>query len=158
MLPSMRSDLPMRFAITLGHWGDCPQARGLQEGMEGIGHGIADAGYDADHLRDVIANDLGARTQIKQSPTHSSTKLIDLALYRGRKLAERFINRIKRFRRIVLCCEKTVASFHAFVSLTCAMAWLVSMKTPPNPDLPPCGTGWPEAMVAHLARQDLQGD
>ncbi len=92
--------------------------------MQGVGHVIADAGYDADHLRDFIANELGATAQIKQNPTRSGSKLIDRALYKERNLVERFFNRIKRFRRIALRCEKTVASFHGFVALACAMAWL----------------------------------
>jgi len=116
--------LPIRFVITPGHWGDCPQARGLLEGLEGVGHVIADAGYDADHLRFFIAGELGAVAQIKQNPTRSGSKLIDWALYRERNLVERFFNRIKRFRRIALRCEKTVVSFHGFLSLACAMAWL----------------------------------
>ncbi|MDK3075477.1 IS5/IS1182 family transposase, partial [Sedimentitalea sp. JM2-8] len=33
-------------------------------------------------------------------------------------------NRIKRFRRIALRCEKTISSFRAFVALACAMTWL----------------------------------
>lgn len=116
--------LPIRVLITPGHWGDCPQAHGLLEGLEGVGHVIADAGYDADHLRDFIAGELGAVAQIKQNPTRSGSKLIDWALYKERNLVERFFNRIKRFRRIALRCEKTVAAFHGFVSLACAMAWL----------------------------------
>ena len=116
--------LPIRVLITPGHWGDCPQARGLLEGLEGVGHVIADAGYDADHLRDFIAGELGAVAQIKQNTTRSGSKLIDWALYKERNLVERFFNRIKRFRRIALRCEKTVAAFNGFVSLACAMAWL----------------------------------
>lgn len=116
--------LPVRFLITPGHWGDCPQARGLIEGLEGVGHVIADAGYDADHLRNFIADDLGATAQIKQNPTRSGAKPIDWTLYKERNLVERFFNQIKRFRRIALRCEKTVASFKGFVSLACAMAWL----------------------------------
>jgi transposase len=116
--------LPIRFQITPGHWGDCPQARGLIEGLEGVGHVIADAGYDADHLRDFIATDLGAAAQIRQNPSRSGTKPLDWALYKERHLVECFFNRIKRFRRIALRCEKTVASFRGFVALACAMAWL----------------------------------
>lgn len=89
-----------------------------------MGHVIADAGYDADHLRNFIASDLGAEAQIKQNPTRSGIKPIDWSLYRERHLVECFFNRIKRFRRIALRCEKTLASFRAFVSLACAMIWL----------------------------------
>lgn len=116
--------LPIRFLITPGHWGDCPQARALIEGLEGVGHVIADAGCDADHLRTFIADDLGATAQIKQNPSQSGTKAIDWALCKERNLVERFFNQIKRFRRIALRCEKTIASFTGFVALACAMAWL----------------------------------
>lgn len=85
---------------------------------------MADAAYDADHLRKFIADDLRATAQIKQNPTRSSSKEIDWALYKERHLIECFFNRIKRFRRIALRCEKTLSSFHAFVSLACAMVWL----------------------------------
>jgi transposase len=96
----------------------------LIEGLEGVGHVIADAAYDADHLRAFIAEDLGATAQIKQNPTRSGTKAIDWALYKERHLVECFFNKIKRFRRIALRCEKTLASFRSFVSLVCAMVWL----------------------------------
>lgn len=85
---------------------------------------MADAAYDADYLRDFIADDLGATAQIKQNPTRSVRKVIDWALYKERHLVECFFNRIKRFRRIALRCEKTISSFRAFVSLACAMTWL----------------------------------
>ena len=115
---------PIRFLIKPGHWRDCPRARGFLEGMQGIGHVIADADYDADHLRDVISDELGATAQINQNPSRSGSKMVERALYKKRNLVERFFGRIKRFRRIALRCEKTVASFHSFVSLACAMAWL----------------------------------
>jgi len=94
-----------------------------------VAHVIADAGYDADTLREFIAKDLGAKdlgasAQIKQNPTRSGRRAIDRALYKERHLVECFFNRIKRFRRIALRCEKTVSSFGAFVHLACAMAWL----------------------------------
>ena len=53
-------------------------------------------------------------------------------LYKERHQVECFFNRIKRFRRIALRCEKTVSSFKAFVDLACAMAWIACMQTPPK--------------------------
>ncbi len=94
------------------------------EGLKGVGHVIADAGYDADHLRSFIADDLGATAQIKQNPSRSGTKAIDWDLYKERNLVERFLNKTRCLRRIALRCEKTVASFTGFVALACAMAWL----------------------------------
>lgn len=94
------------------------------EGLTGVGHVIMDAGYDADHLRLFIADELGATAQIKQNPSRSGSKNIDWALYKERHLVECFFNRIKRFRRIALRCEKTLTSFKAFIDIACAMAWL----------------------------------
>lgn len=85
---------------------------------------IADAAYDADHLRAYFTDSLGAKAQIKQNPSRASRYPIDWTLYKERNLVECFFNRIKRFRRIALRCEKTVSSFTAFVNLACAMAWI----------------------------------
>lgn len=54
-------------------------------------------------------------TQIKRNPTRREDLFIDWALYKKRHLVECFFNRIKRFRRIALRCEKTLSSFKAFV-------------------------------------------
>ena len=116
--------LPIRFTITPGQWGDSPQARGLIEGLPDVGHVIADAAYDADRLRAFIAQTLNATAHIKRNPTRREDRPIDWALYKERHLVECFFNRIKRFRRIALRCEKTVSSFEAFVNIACAMAWL----------------------------------
>lgn len=116
--------MPVRIAITPGQWGDSPQARGLIEGLDGVSHVIADAAYDADHLRAYIVKELGATAQIKQNPSRSTRKAIDWELYKERHLVECFFNKIKRFRRIALRCEKTLSSFTAFVHLACAMTWL----------------------------------
>lgn len=114
--------LPIRFTITPGQWGDSPQARGLIAGLSGVEHVIMDAAYDADHLRNFIADDLGATAHIKRNPTRREDRPIDWVIYKERHLVECFFNKLKRFRRIALRCEKTASSFKAFVNLACAMA------------------------------------
>jgi len=116
--------LPIRAVITPGQWADSPQARGLIEGLRGVTHVICDAAYDADHLRDVITQELGSTAQIKPNPSRAIPPETDWALYKERHLVECFFNKIKRFRRIALRCEKTIRSFKAFVDLACAMAWI----------------------------------
>lgn len=116
--------LPIRFIITPGQWGDCPQALGLLDGLSGVDHVIMDAAYDADYLRDFIADELDATAHIKRNPTRNEDRPIDWTLYKERHLVECFFNRIKWFRRIALRCEKTITSFKAFVDIACAMAWL----------------------------------
>ncbi|WP_104640101.1 transposase [Brucella abortus] len=107
-----------------GHYGDCPQASSLLSGLKGVGHVIADAAYDADHLRAFIASDLKATAQIKVNPTRSSAPTIDWRLYKERHQIECFFNKLKRYRRIALRCEKTLTAFVGFVHLACAMIWL----------------------------------
>ena len=115
---------PLRFVITPGQWGDCPQARGLVEGLEGVGDVVADTAYDADHFRRFVDEELGATAQIPSNPSRSAKLPIDKELYKARHLVENFFLVIKRFRRIALRCEKTASSFSAFVALACTMKWL----------------------------------
>ena len=56
---------------------------------------IADAAYDADRLRSLIADGLGAEAQIKHDRNRAIRHPIDWPLYKGRNLVERFFNRIK---------------------------------------------------------------
>jgi len=116
--------LPLRIHPTPGQFGDCPQAEALLSGLEGVGHVIADAAYDADPLRAFIANDLGATAQIKANPGRAMAPPIDWTLYKERHQVECFFNKLKRFRRIALRCEKTITAFMGFVHLACAMIWL----------------------------------
>ena len=84
---------------------------------------IADAAYDADPLRAFIAKDLGATAQIKANPSRTKKLPIDWRLYKERHQVECFFNKLKRFRRIALRCEKTLPTFMGFVHLACAMIW-----------------------------------
>lgn len=69
--------LPVRFAITPGHWADSPQAEGLIRDLAGVGHVIADAGYDTDALRRFIADDLQATAQIKRNRSRAGNRPLD---------------------------------------------------------------------------------
>ena len=85
---------------------------------------IADATYDADHLRDCIAQDLGASAHTIRNPARREDRPINWTLYKERQLVECFLNLIQWFRRIALRCEKTISSFSAFVNIACVMEWL----------------------------------
>jgi transposase len=91
--------------------------------LRGVGHVIADAAYDAGPLRTFIADDLGATAQIKANPSRAIAPPIDWRLYKERHQVECFFNKLKRFRRIALRCEKTLPAFMGFVHLACAMIW-----------------------------------
>ena len=116
--------LPVRIFPTPGQDGDCPQAEKLLRGLKGVGHVIADAAYDADPLRAFIVADLKAKPQIKPNPSRATKPEFDWHLYKERHQIECFFNKLKRFRRIALRCEKTLPAFMGFVHLACAMIWL----------------------------------
>ncbi|MFD1881673.1 transposase, partial [Paracoccus pacificus] len=116
--------LPVRFELTPGQWADSPQAERLIAGLEGVGHVVADSGYDTEALRSVIAETMQAEAHIKRNRSRARCCHIDWTIYKERHLVESFFNRIKRFRRITLRVEKTLSAFKAFVSIACAMAWL----------------------------------
>jgi transposase len=97
---------------------------GTPRGLTGVGHVIADAAYDAGHLRELIADSLGAEAQIHANPSRARTPPLDPDLYAERHKVENFFQRIKRFRRIALRCEKTLASYMGFVFLVSALDWL----------------------------------
>nr|CAA50341.1 unnamed protein product [Brucella ovis ATCC 25840] len=113
--------LPLRIKPTPGHYGDCPQASSLLSGLKGVGHVLADAAYDADHLRAFIASNLKATAQIKVNPTRSSVPTIDWRMYKERHQIECFFNKLKRYRRIALRCEKTLTAFMGLRSISHAL-------------------------------------
>ncbi|ERU08527.1 hypothetical protein P036_00001, partial [Brucella canis 04-2330-1] len=49
------------------------------------------------------------------NPTRSSVPTIDWRLYKERHQIECFFNKLKRYRRIALRCEKTLTAFMGFV-------------------------------------------
>jgi transposase len=57
-------------------------------------------------------------------PARSQAIPCDKDLYKERNLVERFINKIKHYRRIATRYEKTVVSFAAVLFLVATMSWL----------------------------------
>src|SRR5947209_6740510 len=84
---------------------------------------LADMGYDSDRFRVQIAQ-AGAQAVIPSSRSRSQSIPHDKHLYGDRNLVERFINKIKHFRRIATRYEKTAISFAAMLFLVGAMIWL----------------------------------
>jgi len=115
---------PLRIKISAGQVHDSLFAEALLAGFEAADYVIADCAYDADRIRTVIDEELGAVAVIPSNPSRAGALPIDKEIYKERHLIECFFNKIKRFRRICLRCEKTLAAFKAFVSIACAMVWL----------------------------------
>ena len=112
---------PVRITLTAGHRGDCPQAYGLIDGSpaEVV---MADAAYDADQLRQAIA-DKGAIAVIPNNPSRTSKHPLDRHLYAQRHLIECCFSKLKQFRRVATRFEKTARNYLAIVTLAATILW-----------------------------------
>lgn len=113
---------PVRFILTAGQRGDAPQAAPLIEGLpaEVV---MADTAYDADHLRQAIA-DKGAVAVIPNNPSRTRKYSLDKHLYAQRHLVECCFSKLKQFRRVATRFEKTARNYLAVVTLAAIILWL----------------------------------
>ena len=113
---------PLRFALTAGHRGDAPQARPLIEDLpaEVV---IADAAYDADHLRQAI-DTKGALAVIPNNPSRTKKHPLDKHLYAQRHLVECCFSKLKQFRRVATRFEKTARNYLAVITIAAIVLWL----------------------------------
>ena len=114
--------LPVRFALTAGQHGDAPQADGLIEGLPAR-IVIADAAYDSDRLRQVIANK-GAVAVVPNNPSRARKHPLNTRLYKERHLIECCFGKLKQCRRVATRYEKTARNYLAMVALAATMLWL----------------------------------
>ena len=75
-------------------------------------------------LRVFSADSLGETVHIKADPCRSAKCPIDWSRDKERHRIECFFNKLKRFRRIALRCEKTLTAFMGFVHRAGAMIGL----------------------------------
>ena len=113
---------PVRFRLTAGHRGDAPQAGPLIEGLpaEAV---MADAAYDADHLRQTIAGK-DAVAVIPNNPSRTRKYPLDKHLYAQRHLIECCFSKLKQFRRVATRFEKTARNYFTVVTLAAIVLWL----------------------------------
>lgn len=107
--------LPVEIQLTPGQQADITKAADLLEGYDPEVV-IADKGYDSDDLVDEIKAK-GAQAVIPPKKNRLQQRDYDSDLYKERNLVERFMNRIKQFRRVATRYEKTARNFLAFVQL-----------------------------------------
>lgn len=113
---------PIRLALTGGHRGDCPQAYRLLDGLP-ADVVMADAAYDADPLRQAIA-DKGAIAVIPNNPSRARKYPLDKHLYAQRHLIECCFSKLKQFRRVATRYEKTARNYLSVVTLAATILWL----------------------------------
>lgn len=96
---------------------------GLEE-PPGFGAVLGDKGYDSDDLLAYVAS-VEAEAVIPAKKNRTWQRKIDLELYKDRNKVERFIGRIKHFRRIATRYEKTARNYLAMLHLVSSMVWLL---------------------------------
>jgi transposase len=117
------SGLPVRIALTAGEVHDNRLVPDLIEGLQPKTLLLADRGYDADWIRDLIWQ-RGGWANIPPKRNRKDPVNFSPYLYKDRNLVERFFNKIKHFRRIATRYDKLAANFLAMLKLACFRLWM----------------------------------
>ena len=113
---------PLRFILTGGQENDISQAAALLAGYAGA-YVIADKGYDAEWLRECIA-ELGMTAVTPGRSNRRVVVLHDPDLYGERHLVECFIGKVKRYRRVFTRFEQLSRRCLGFWHFVAALIWL----------------------------------
>ncbi len=108
--------------LTAGQAHDLKAAPELLAGLK-CRHVVADRGYDADALLDLIRA-RGAKAHIPSTSQRIIHRSVNRRIYRQRNLVERFFCKLKHFRRVATRFDKLARNFLAAVSLASARLWL----------------------------------
>ncbi len=115
--------LPVSIVLTPGQASDKAAVSTLIDGLQPNRDLIADKGYDAKAIVDLVI-DAGGRPHIPTQRDRKIQREVDPALYRQRNLVERYFNKLKHFRRIATRYDKTARNFLAAVLLASTRLWL----------------------------------
>ena len=116
------SGLPVRLVLTTGEAHDNRLAAKLLSRLKSGAMLLADRGYDADWIRDLVRQH-GDWANIPPKRNRTEALCFSPYLYRTRNLIERFFNRIKHFRRIATRYDKLARNYAGFLNLVAALKW-----------------------------------
>ena len=115
--------LPVAITLAPGQASDKAAVSALLATRKVIGDVVADRGYDARAILDLIAQ-RGGRGHIPTQKDRKQQRSIDPTIYRQRNLVERFFNKLKHFRKIATRYEKTARNYLAAVLIVCSRLWM----------------------------------
>ena len=115
--------LPVRLGLTPGETHDDRLCSVLLSALQPRTTLLADRGYDADWIRELVAQQ-GAWANIPPKRNRKESACFSPYLYRARNLVERFFNKIKHCRRVATRYDKLAANYLAFVKLASIRLWL----------------------------------
>lgn len=113
---------PVELRLTAGQEHDVTQASRLLADHKPH-YVIGDKAYDSDEFLQQI-EERGSTAVIPARSGRTVERRLLRRQYRRRHQAERFVNRIKHFRRIATRYEKTARNFFGFVQLAALCCWL----------------------------------
>jgi transposase len=114
---------PIKLKLTAGEASDVASAAELIADLPEDAMLIADKGYDANALRQAVA-ERGAWANIPPKDNRKDPICFSKYLYKARNLIERFFNKIKHFRRIATRYDKLAENFLAALKLAAVRIWL----------------------------------
>ena len=114
--------LPVAITLSPGQAADKAAVAALLAAHPAPGDVVADRGYDARAVLDLIAA-RGGRGHIPTQRDRRVQRRVDPALYRQRNLVERFFSKLKQFRRVATRYEKTATNYLAAVLMACTRLW-----------------------------------
>jgi len=115
--------LPLQLELSPGQMHDAPMAGLLLEGLpKGISL-LADRGYDADWIRELI-EDQGCTPVIPPKSNRREEIPFSKRKYKKRNLVERCINKLKQFRHIATRYDRHASAYLAFAKLAAVRLWL----------------------------------
>ena len=115
--------LPIRIVLSAGQASDKAAVAELIEGLPPAQALVADRGYDAQAIIDLVRA-RGGRAHIPTQKDRKVQRSIDPAIYRQRNLVERYFCKLKHFRRVATRFDKLASNFLAAVLLASTRLWL----------------------------------
>jgi transposase len=113
---------PVELILTPGQANDMTQATRLLAAHDPR-YLIADKAYDSDAFIAQVQG-RGSTAVIPSRAGRTVTRRLLRRQYRRRNHVERFVNRIKHFRRVATRYEKTARNFLGFVQLAALLCWI----------------------------------
>jgi transposase len=115
--------LPVQIELSAGEANDAPMAELLLNELPAGAHVLADKGYDADWIRELIEDQhctphIPPRRNRYDGITYSKRR------YKQRNLIERCFNKLKHVRRIATRYDRNPLNFLATIKLATARLWL----------------------------------
>ena len=115
--------LPLRITLSAGQASDKAAVEALIDGLPPAQALVADRGYDAQAVLDLVRS-RGGCAHIPTQRDRKVQRAVDPALYRRRSAVERCFCELKHFRRIATCFDKLARNFLASVLLVSSRLWL----------------------------------